>query len=119
MSSILVKVFATALTLAQVTTQPDAIKTEFHPERDRPQVVQLLRDGCAHMKRAFDIEDINLDDLIGTAMDDPQAMTGNVKVLQGLDFRDLHAAYRQFCKNEAGVASPVDLGQVIEFYNKA
>ena len=119
MSSILIKVFATALTLSQVTTRPEAIKTEFHAERDRAEVVQLLRDGCAHMKRAFDIEDINLDDLIATAMDDPQAMTGGVKVLQGIDFRDLHTAYRQFCKNETVPASPVDLGEVIAFYNTA
>ena len=26
------------------------------------------------MRRAFDIEDINLDDLIATAMEDPQAV---------------------------------------------
>ena len=52
------------------------------------------------MRRAFDIEDINLDDLIATAMDDPQAIAGDVKVLQGLSFGDLHVAYRQFCKDE-------------------
>jgi hypothetical protein len=119
MSTILVKVFATALTLAQVTTRPEAIKTEFHVERDRTEVVQLLRDGCTHMRRAFDIEDINLDDLITTAMDDPGAVTGNAKVLQGLDFKDLVTAYRQFCKNETVASSPVDLGEVIVFYNKA
>ena len=38
----------------------------------RPQVVQLLKDGCAHMRKAFDIEDLNLDALIDTAMEDPQ-----------------------------------------------
>ena len=27
-------------------------------------MVQVLRDGCAHMRQAFDIESINLDDLI-------------------------------------------------------
>jgi len=119
MSTILVKVFATALTLAQVTTRPEAIKTEFHVERDKTEVVQLLRDGCSHMRRAFDIEDINLDDLITTAMDDPGAVTSNAKVLQGLDFKDLVTAYRQFCKNESVASSPVDLGEVIVFYNKA
>ena len=41
--------------------------------RDQPRVTQLLRDGCAHFRKAFDIEDINVDDLIATAMDDPQA----------------------------------------------
>lgn len=119
MSTILVKVFATALTLAQVTTRPETIKTEFSVERDKTEVVQLLRDGCTHMRRAFDIEDINLDDLITTAMDDPGAVTGSSKVLQGLDFKDLVTAYRQFCKNESVPSSPVDLGEVIVFYNKA
>ena len=74
MSTILVKIFATALVLSQVTTQPEAVKTEFDPVRDQAEVVQLLRDGCTQMRKAFDIEDINLDDLIATAMDDPQAL---------------------------------------------
>ena len=72
------------------------------------------------MRKAFDIEDVNLDELIATAMDDPQAMTGEIKQLRGIkNFGDLHTAYRQFCKNEALQNSFVDIGQVIEFYNKA
>jgi membrane carboxypeptidase/penicillin-binding protein len=119
MNVVLVKLFATALTLSQVTTRPDAIRTDFDPVKDKPAVAQLLRDGCAHMKKAFDIEDINLDDLISTAMDDPQALTSSAKVLQGIEFKDLHAAYREFCKNEKVEGSPVDLGEVIAYYDKA
>jgi penicillin-binding protein 1A len=119
MNAILVKLFATALTLSQVTTRPEAVKTEFDPAKDRGEVVQLLRDGCAHMRKAFDIEDINLDDLIATAMEDPQAVAGDVKVLQGIDLGQMHTAYRQFCKNETVETSPVDVGEVIGFYNKA
>ena len=119
MNLVLVKLFATALTLSQVTTRPEAIRTDFDPVKDRAEVAQILRDGCAHMKKAFDIEDINLDDLITTAMDDPQALTTNAKVLQGLEFKDLHAAYREFCKGEKLEASPVDLGEVITYYVKA
>jgi hypothetical protein len=40
--------------------------------QDRAQIVQILRDGCAHMRKAFDIESINLDDLIATALERPQ-----------------------------------------------
>ena len=76
MNAILIKIFATALALSQVTTRPDAIKTEFDAARDRDEIVQLLRDGCTHMRKAFDIEDINLDELITTAMEDPQAASG-------------------------------------------
>jgi membrane carboxypeptidase/penicillin-binding protein len=119
MNAILVKIFATALTMSQVTTRPDAVKTSFDAVQDTAEVVQILRDGCAHMRKAFDIEDINLDELIATAMDDPQAVTGNVKVLQGLDLRDLHTAYRQFCKNETVATSPVDIAEVVAYYNKA
>jgi penicillin-binding protein 1A len=119
MSTILVKIFATALTLSQVTVHPEAVRTSFDPERDREAVAQILKDGCTHMRRAFDIEDINLDDLIATAMDDPQAMTGGVKILQGISFGDLHVAYRQFCKNEPMASSPVDLTEVIAYYNTA
>ena len=54
------------------------------PVADKAEVTQILRDGCAHMRRAFDIEDINLDELIATAMEDPQAVAGDTKVLQGL-----------------------------------
>lgn len=119
MNAILIKLFATALTLSQVTTRPEALKVAFDPIGDRTEVVQILRDGCAHMRKAFDIEDINLDELIATAMDDPQAIAGNVKVLQGLDLRDLHTSYREFCKNESVDASPVDIGEVVAYYNKA
>src|ERR687893_611502 len=119
MSTILVKILATALTLGQVTARPEAVKTEFDPTRDRAAVAQVLQDGRAHMKKAFDIEDINLDDLIATAMEDPQAITGEVKVLQGVNLNELHVVYRQFCKGETVPDSPVDLGAVIDYYNKA
>src|ERR671916_2188416 len=119
MSTILVKILATALTLGQVTARPEAVKTAFDPARDQAAVAQLLKDGCAHMKKAFDIEDINLDDLIATAMEDPQAITGEVKVLQGVNLNELHTVYRQFCKGESVANSPVDLGAVVEYYNTA
>src|SRR5271167_11692 len=73
METILVKIFATALALSEVTTQPQAVKTHFDAVRDRTEVVQLLRDGCAHMRQAFDIESVNLDDLIATALNDPKS----------------------------------------------
>ena len=119
MDMILVKIFATALALSEVTTQPQAVKTHFDPVQDRAEVVQVLRDGCAHMRQAFDIELINLDDLISTALNDPKMVAGDIKAFHGINFADLNTAYHQFCKNE-NVASPVvDLGQVIEFYNNA
>jgi membrane carboxypeptidase/penicillin-binding protein len=119
MSAILVKIFATALTLSQVLVDPDTVKTSFDPVQDREEVTEILKQGCTHMRRAFDIEDINLDDLIATAMDDPQAVTGDLKILQGLSFNDLHASYRLFCKNEMVEPSPVNLGEVITYYNNA
>ena len=119
MDLILVKIFATALALSQVTTQPQAIKTQFDPVKDQDEVVQILRSGCAHMKQAFDIESINLDDLIATALDDPKAVGAEIKAFHGLNFTDLNTAYHQFCKNEP-IANPVvDMGQVIDFFNKA
>jgi penicillin-binding protein 1A len=119
MDTILVKIFATALALSQVTTQPQAIKTQFDPAKDQDEVVQLLRNGCAHMKQAFDIESINIDDLIATALDDPKAMGAEIKAFHGLNFNDLNAAYQQFCKN-APIANPiVDMRQVIDFFNNA
>src|SRR3989442_10482649 len=70
------------------------------------------------MRRAFDIEDINLEDLIATALDDPQAV-GENKVFRGINLADLQMAYREFCKNERVAVLAVDLGDVIDFYNKA
>ena len=119
METLLVKIFATALALSQVTTTPDAVKTQFDRTRDQQQVARLLQAGCTHMRKAFDIEDINLDELIATALDDPQALTGEIKAFRGINFADLHTAYRQFCKNEKVPKPAVDLGEVIDFYNKA
>jgi penicillin-binding protein 1A len=108
MEAILVKIFATALALSQVTTTPDAVKTQFDRTRDQEEVAQLLSAGCTHMRKAFDIEDINLDELIATAMDDPQAMTIENKAFRGINFADLQTAYRQFCKNEKVPVPAVD-----------
>jgi membrane carboxypeptidase/penicillin-binding protein len=119
MESILVKIFATALALSQVMTQPQAVKTQFDPARDQAEVVQLLRAGCTHMRQAFDIESINLDDLIATAMDDPKAVGADIKAFRGINLSDLNTAYHQFCKNESVDKPVVDLGQVIEYFNKA
>ncbi|MPZ37638.1 MAG: glycosyl transferase [Rhizobiales bacterium] len=119
MDSLLVKIFATALTFSQVTVGPETIKTKFDPIQDQHEVVTLLRAGCAHMRKAFDIEDINVDDLIATAMDDPEAVTAGLPQFRGMNLGDLHIAYRQFCKNETVENSPVDIANVIEYYNQA
>jgi membrane carboxypeptidase/penicillin-binding protein len=119
MDVILVKIFATALALSEVTTQPQAVKTHFDPVQDRAQVVQILRDGCAHIRKAFDIESINLDELISTALNDPKAVGADIKAFHGINFADLNTAYHQFCKNESVANQVVDLGQVIEFFNDA
>ena len=119
MDAILVKIFATALTLSQVTTQPQAVKTHFDPLKDQDEVVQILRNGCAHMKQAFDVESINLDDLIATALDDPKAVGADIKAFHGLNFGDLNIAYHQFCKNEPITNPVVDMQQVMEFFNSA
>jgi membrane carboxypeptidase/penicillin-binding protein len=118
METLLVKIFATALALSQVTTTPNTVKTEFDRGKDQAQVAELLRAGCTHMRKSFDIEDINLDDLIATAMDDPQAI-GENKAFRGINFADLVTTYRQFCKNEKVATPAVDLGDVIAYYNKA
>jgi penicillin-binding protein 1A len=55
MDLVLVKIFATALALSEVMTQPQAVKTHFDAVAEQDKVVQTLRAGCAHMRRAFDI----------------------------------------------------------------
>ena len=53
-------------------------------------------------------------------MDDPQALTAEIKAFRGLaNFGSLHLVYREFCKNETIEPSPVDINQVIAYYNKA
>jgi membrane carboxypeptidase/penicillin-binding protein len=119
MDPILVKIFATALALSEVMTQPQAVKTKFDPVADQAAVVQILRDGCAHMRQAFDIESINLDDLITTALDDPKAAGANAQAFHGINFADLNTAYHQFCKNESADKPVVDLAKVIQFFDDA
>ena len=119
MEAILVKVFATALALSQVTTRPDTIKTSFDPVQDRAEVVQLLTAGCSHMRKAFDVEQLDLDGLIETAMTDTRGGNEEVAAFRGIKFSDLFLAYRQFCKKEKIDREIVDIAQVIEFYNVA
>jgi penicillin-binding protein 1A len=119
MDSILVKIFATAFTLSEVLTHPASVRTHLDPATDQDRVVQVLRAGCDHMRRAFDIETINLDDLISTALDDSNAFGANAKAFHGINFADLNTAYHRFCKNEVVEQPGVDLAQVIEFYNNA
>src|SRR5215831_15621632 len=121
MDTILVKIFATALALSEVMTGPQAVKTHFDPVADRNQVVEILRSGCAHIKQAFDIESINIDDLIATALDDPKALGADIRAFHGLSFNDLNAAYHQFCNSESDNNDDpvVNLGQVIDFFNDA
>src|SRR3954454_23443783 len=118
MDALLIKIFATALTLSQVTTAPSAVKTEFDRTADQGAVVGLLRAGCVHMRKAFDIEDLNVDDLIATAMDDAEAVAGSMPAFRGINLNDLILSYQQFCKNETVKNSPVDIGEVNDFYNQ-
>src|SRR5215510_1171314 len=97
MDTLLIKIFATALAFSQVATVPDRVKTEFDPIQDRQQVVSLLRGGCAQMRKAFDIEDLNVDDLIATAMDDPDAVAGGHAAFRGINIKDLHVDAAEGC----------------------
>jgi len=119
MDTILIKIFATALALTQVATQPQAVKTHFDPIEDQEEVVEILRNGCAHMRQAFGIESINLDELISTALNDPKAVGADINTFHGINFADLNTAYHRFCKRENVDNAVVDLGQVIEFFNNA
>jgi penicillin-binding protein 1A len=117
MDALLIKIFATALTLSQVASGSEP-RTSFDRSADQQNVIELLRAGCQQMRRAFDVEALNIDDLISTAMDDPEAISGGHVAFRGIKISDLHVAYRQFCKNEAVANSPVSIEEVIEFYNK-
>src|ERR1041385_4026104 len=110
MESILVKILAVVLAFSQVSTRPDKVNTQFDRTADRDQVVQLLRAGCGHMRKVFEVEDLQLDDLVATALADPQAVTGDIKAFRGINFNDLHAIYREFCQNETLDKSPIDIG---------
>jgi membrane carboxypeptidase/penicillin-binding protein len=119
MDLILVKILAAFLTLSLVTTRPDTVKTQFDPVRDQAEVVRIMRDGCAHMRKAFDVESIDIDDLIKTAMDDPDAISTEIKALHGLKFDSLIGVYRRFCKNEDVKDASIDIAEVIRFYDGA
>ena len=119
MEAILVKVFATALALSLVMTRPDAVKTQFDPATDKAEVLAVLGAGCDAMRKSFDIENIDLDGLIDTVMIDKQAAAGEIAGFKGIKFDDLHLAYKQLCKHEKIDREVIDVGQVIEFYNRA
>src|SRR5262249_51658190 len=50
---------------------------------------------------------------------DQKALNGAKQAVRGLNTRDMQVAYRQFCKKEDVRTSPVDIGEVITFYNGA
>src|SRR5215831_9613825 len=119
METVLVKILAVVLALSQVSTRPDQVRTRFDRVADQAQVLALLRDGCTHMRKVFEVEDLALDDLVDTALADPKAMTSDIKAFHGINFADLGTTYRQLCKNENPDPSPIDLAAVIDFYDKA
>src|SRR5215203_5393604 len=119
MEALLVKVFATALALSLVMTRPDAVKTQFGPATDQAEVLAVLGAGCDARRKSFDIDNIDLDGLIDTVMIDKQAAAGEIAGFKGIKFNDLHLAYKQLCKHEKIDREVIDVGQVIEFYNRA
>lgn len=120
MEAAFVKILAAALAFSQATVDPHAIRTQFSDRDDQHAVVEILQAGCAHVLKSFEIENINIDDLIDTAMNDPQAVgAGDNRAFRGLSFTDLQGAYRLFCKRDADAAPDIDIGQVIDFYNNA
>jgi penicillin-binding protein 1A len=118
MDMILAKILAVVLALSQISTRPDTVKTHFAPS-DRAEVVALLRAGCAHVRKVFEIEDLQLDDLVETAMSDPGSLATDAKTFRGVNFADLNIAYRRFCKNEDVESPAIDIAKVIEFYNSS
>ena len=44
------------------------------------------------MRKAFDVEDLNLDDLIEVAMEDPKGLAGAEQSFRGIDFNDVAVA---------------------------
>ena len=118
MTPILIKILAMGLALAQITTRPDAVRTAFDQASDQTEMVSLLRDGCAHFRKAFDIESINLDDLITTAMDDPKAVDSRIEALHGVKLEDLLKVYQQFCKGTLPPPSADELSELAKFYNE-
>jgi penicillin-binding protein 1A len=118
MDALLVKIFATALVLSQVNTTPEKLSTQFDRNADQSKVVSLLRDGCAHMRKVLEIEDLNLDDLIATALQDPDSIAGGTAAFRGIKFTDLQNAYKTFCTNERVPDWGFDAGAVIDFYDK-
>ena len=88
METVLVKILAVVLALSQVSTRPDAVRTRFDRTADQAQVLALLRDGCAHMRKVFEVEDLPLDDLVDTALADPKALTSDIKAFHGMHERN-------------------------------
>src|SRR5512141_2984670 len=112
MNLLLLKIFATALAIGQATTRPEIVRTEFDAVSDRQVVVQILRDSCTHMRKAFDIEAIDLDELPDIALADPKAV-GGARVFRGIDLVEVQKAYKEFCSGEAAPPSVIDVGELI------
>ena len=119
MNPILVKIFATALALSQVTTRPDAVKTAFDPVAghgrggaDPARRLRAHAQGLRHRGHQPRRPDRHRDGRSAGAHRRDQGVAG-------IELRDLHTAYGSSARTRRSTASPVDLGEVIDFYNKA
>jgi membrane carboxypeptidase/penicillin-binding protein len=119
MDPMLTKIFAAALVFSQVAIEPFQVRTTFDEARDQAVITGLLRAGCAHMRKAFDIEHMDIDGLIATAMEDEHVISSDQAAFRGIDIKTMYVAYRKFCRNEDISDSAIDLAQVVTFYNHA
>jgi hypothetical protein len=74
------------------------VKSEFDPVADQGQVVSLLRDRCTHLRKIFEIQDMNLNDLLATAMEDPELIAGGNAAFRGIKFADLQTRTASFAR---------------------
>lgn len=135
MNALVIKIMAVGLTLSQLFTKPiDQFHQQFNPASDQAEVASLLHDGCQFVTKEFGAEKIDFDLLFSMMIENIKASQEKVggqaaapqpdqkftstNLTDSLDIPALYAAYKEFCKGEKVEDGKLDMGEIINYYNK-
>lgn len=125
--SLLSQLFAAALAISQVNLDPAHVKTQFDPQADQKQVVEILRAGCkssfqdvmSELGITASIADAGIDEALTLLVNNAQKMGVKMGLKDGLNLDAMQASFKLFCKGEDVTHPEIKLAEIISFYNSA
>lgn len=139
MNALIIKVLAVGLTLSQLLNgHPDKFREHFDPQTEQAKVEELLTNGCEYLIKEFKADDVPFDMLFNTMISSlakakeknkpveeeigaevQVTKTATERLLDQLNLPVMHEVYKKYCKKEKVDKFPVNIADVIEYYNAA